>query len=113
MFNKVSRRRFMAGAGMAAGAGLIMPRGAFAQGKLPSSPVALNVIDAAGNLALTQPIFDNFAAQNSNLVSRFTFNKAPAPELPGKLKAQQAALVLAAWGRSGGGTPRRGCRDGG
>ena len=91
MFNKVSRRRFMAGAGMAAGAGLIMPRGAFAQGKLPSSPVALNVIDAAGNLALTQPIFDKFAAQNSNLVSRFTFNKAPAPELPGKIRAQQRA----------------------
>ena len=84
-----SRRRFIAAAGAVAGAGLVMPRGAFAQsGNLPSSPVALNVIDAAGNLALTQPIFDNFAAQQSNLVSRFTFNKAPSPELPGKIRAQ-------------------------
>lgn len=88
----ISRRRFIAAAGAVAGAGLVMPRGALAQaGKLPSSPVALNVIDAAGNLALTQPIFDNFAAQHSNLVSRFTFNKAPSPELPGKIRAQQRA----------------------
>ena len=92
MSYQISRRRFMAGAGMAAGAGLVLPRGAFAQAaNLPSSPVALNVIDAAGNLALTQPIFDNFASQHSDLVSRFTFNKAPSPELPGKIRAQQRA----------------------
>ncbi|GHD22055.1 extracellular solute-binding protein [Tianweitania populi] len=88
----ISRRRFLAGAGVAAGAGFVLPQGAFAQtAKLPSSPVALNVIDAAGNLALTQPIFDNFAKEHSDLVSRFTFNKAPSPELPGKIKAQQRA----------------------
>lgn len=88
----ISRRRFLAGAGVAAGAGFVLPQGAFAQSpKLPSSPVALNVIDAAGNLALTQPIFDTFAKEHSDLVSRFTFNKAPAPELPGKIKAQQRA----------------------
>ncbi|WP_312795159.1 extracellular solute-binding protein [Tianweitania sp.] len=88
----ISRRRFLASAGVAAGAGFVLPQGAFAQtAKLPSSPVALNVIDAAGNLALTQPIFDNFAKEHSDLVSRFTFNKAPSPELPGKIKAQQRA----------------------
>lgn len=91
MSYEITRRRFMAGAGLAAGAGLMLPRGAFAQAKLPSSPVALNVIDAAGNLALTQPIFDNFASKHGNLVSRFTFNKAPSPELPGKIRAQQRA----------------------
>lgn len=93
---ELSRRQLLASAGIAAGAGMLLPQVgidmAFAQqAKLPSSPVALNVIDAAGNLALTQPIFDNFAAQNGKLVSRFTFNKAPAPELPGKIKAQQRA----------------------
>ncbi len=88
----ISRRTFMAGAGIATGMGIMLPKGVWAQSaKLPSSPVALNVIDAAGNLALTQPIFDNFAAEQKALVSRFTFNKAPAPELPGKIKAQQRA----------------------
>lgn len=89
----ISRRTFMAGAGLATGAGMLLPKGAaWAQSaKLPSSPVALNVIDAAGNLALTQPIFDNFASEQKALVSRFTFNKAPSPELPGKIKAQQRA----------------------
>ncbi|WP_136684213.1 extracellular solute-binding protein [Falsirhodobacter xinxiangensis] len=80
---KVSRRSFIA----LTGAGLALPRMSWAQG----SPVALNVIDAAGNLALTQPIFDNFAAAHPDVVSRFTFNKAPAPELPGKVRAQQRA----------------------
>jgi len=92
MKSEISRRGFMAGVGMAAGAGLVLPRMAFAQtAKLPSSPVSLNVIDAAGNLALTQPIFDNFKAKHPELVSAFTFNKAPSPELPGKIKAQQRA----------------------
>jgi putative spermidine/putrescine transport system substrate-binding protein len=87
-----SRRRFLQTASLAAGAGLILPRSALAQAaKLPTSPVALNVIDAAGNLALTQSIFDDYAKAKPNLVSSFTFNKAPSPELPGKIKAQQRA----------------------
>lgn len=92
MEDQLSRRRFMATAGAVAGAGLILPKSVWAQtAKLPSAPVALNVIDAAGNLALTQPIFDNFAKAHPELVSRFTFNKAPSPELPGKIRAQQRA----------------------
>lgn len=83
----------MAGAGIATGMGIMLPKGAWAQSaKLPSSPVALNVIDAAGNLALTQPIFDNFAAEQKALVSRFTFNKAPAPELPGRSRRSSAPI---------------------
>src|SRR5438270_8187361 len=58
---------------------------------LPKSPVTLNVVDVAGNLALTQDAIENYRAKHANLVSRITFTKAPAPELPGKLKAQQAA----------------------
>lgn len=93
MTDAISRRHFIASAGAIAGAGLVLPPDAvWAQApKLPTSPVALNVIDVAGNLALTQPIFDNFAKAHPELVSRFTFNKAPAPELPGKIKAQQRA----------------------
>jgi len=58
---------------------------------LPSSPVTLNVVDVAGNLALTQEAIEQYRAKNPKLVSRVTFTKAPAPELPGKIKAQQGA----------------------
>jgi putative spermidine/putrescine transport system substrate-binding protein len=33
----------------------------------------------------------NFASKNPNLVAKINFTKAPAPELPGKLKAMQSA----------------------
>lgn len=58
---------------------------------LPSSPVTLNIIDVAGNLQLTQGAIEEYARANPKLISRVTFSQAPAPELPGKLKAQQAA----------------------
>ncbi len=58
---------------------------------LPSSPVALNIIDVAGNLQLTQAGIDLFAKQNPKLVSRINYSRAPSPELPAKLKAQQEA----------------------
>ena len=61
---------------------------------LPSSPVALNIIDVAGNLALTQKAIETYAAKNPKLVSKVTFGKSPAPELPGKIKAQQSANRL-------------------
>jgi putative spermidine/putrescine transport system substrate-binding protein len=65
---------------------------AFAQNlALPSSPVTLNFVDVAGNLALTQKAIEAYRDKNPNLVSRVTFSKAPAPELPGKIKAQQDA----------------------
>jgi len=58
---------------------------------LPSSPVSLNIVDVAGNLALTQKALEAYRAKNPKLVSKITFTKAPAPELPGKIKAQQDA----------------------
>lgn len=61
---------------------------------LPSAPVALNIIDVAGNLALTQKAIETYAAKNPKLISKVTFAKAPAPELPGKIKAQQGANRL-------------------
>ncbi|MDE1991111.1 MAG: extracellular solute-binding protein [Rhizobiaceae bacterium] len=87
----ISRRLFLGGVAVAGASSLLTGR-SFAEGlPLPSSPVTLNVVDAAGNLALTQPIFDNYVAANPNLVSHITFNQAPSPELPGKIKAQQRA----------------------
>src|SRR3546814_1614414 len=68
-----------------------LPLRAAAEVAKPESPLALNIIDAAGNLALTQPAFENYEAANPDLVSRIAFTKAPSPELPGKIRAQQAA----------------------
>jgi putative spermidine/putrescine transport system substrate-binding protein len=57
----------------------------------PKSPVTINIVDPAGNLALTQDAFEAYQKKNPQLVGKFNFTKAPAPELPGKLKAMQAA----------------------
>ena len=56
-----------------------------------SRPVPINIVDVAGNLALTQPAFEAFARENPKLVSRISFSQAPAPELPGKIMAEQRA----------------------
>jgi putative spermidine/putrescine transport system substrate-binding protein len=86
----LSRRHILGGAISLAGmAGMNFP--AFAQVAKPKSPLSLNIIDAAGNLALTQPAFDNYRKNNPDLVSKMTFTKAPSPELPGKIRAQQSA----------------------
>jgi putative spermidine/putrescine transport system substrate-binding protein len=62
--------------------------------KVPSSPkkaVTLNVIDVAGNLQLTQGMIDEFVKSHANVIKKVTYTKATAPELPGKIKAQQSA----------------------
>ncbi len=85
----ISRRLFVGGAvGIAALGG----RTASAQTlTMPASPIALNVIDVGGALALVQKPLENYAKAKPQFVSRINFSKAPAPELPGKLKAQQDA----------------------
>lgn len=86
---RLTRRQTLAGlAGMA----FLPSLQAFAQTlKLPSSPVELNVVDVAGNLALTQPALEAYAAAHPELVSKINFTKAPSPELAGKILAQQQA----------------------
>jgi putative spermidine/putrescine transport system substrate-binding protein len=84
--SNLTRRDFALGLGASA---LATP--ALAQMALPKSPVALNVIDVAGNLALTRPAIENFAKANPAIVSHIAFAQAPAPELPAKIKAQQSA----------------------
>lgn len=89
MSRPVNRRTVVSGMGALG----LMAVGARAQGlgPMPSSPVALNIIDVAGNLALSQKSIDAYRQQNIKLVSRIAFSKAPAPELASKLKAQQSA----------------------
>ena len=64
---------------------------AVAQPAAPRAPLAITVVDVAGSLALTQKAFEAYRAAHPTMVSRFNFSKAPAPELPAKLRAQQAA----------------------
>ncbi|MBB4041727.1 putative spermidine/putrescine transport system substrate-binding protein [Microvirga flocculans] len=86
----ITRRTFVGGAAGAAGVAAF-GGASFAQAKLPTSPVTLNIIDVAGNLALTQKAIENYRKAKPNVVSRIAFTKATAPELAGKIKAQQDA----------------------
>jgi putative spermidine/putrescine transport system substrate-binding protein len=84
----MSRRNFVGGA---AGLTILGAAGVRAEVTAPKEPVVLNIVDVAGNLALTQKAFEAYQKAKPKFVSKFTFTKAPAPELPGKLKAQQDA----------------------
>src|SRR5215468_11922113 len=89
---KPTRRAVVAGLAGAMAADTMADLSAYAQNlPMPSSPVALNFVDVAGNLALTQKAIEAWRDKNRKFVSRVTFTKAPAPELPGKIKAQQDA----------------------
>ena len=56
-----------------------------------AAPVALNIVDVAGDLQLTRDAIDAYTKKHPDLVSKVNYTQAPAPELPGKLKAMQAA----------------------
>lgn len=56
-----------------------------------ATPVSLNIVDVAGNLALTKDGFEAFKAKYPDLVGNITYTNAPAPQLPGKIKAMQSA----------------------
>jgi putative spermidine/putrescine transport system substrate-binding protein len=58
--------------------------------KVPSAPVTINVLDVAGNLQLTKQMMENFKAAHPEIVANITYSTATAPELAGKLQAQQA-----------------------
>ena len=85
----LDRRSFVGG--LAAGTALVAKTARAAAPPLPKSPVALYVIVVGGALALLQQGFDAYRAAKPELVSKITFVKAPAPELAGKIKAQQDA----------------------
>lgn len=56
---------------------------------LPAHAQTINVVDVGGALALLQDAIESYKVSHPNV--KFTFTKAPAPELPSKLKAMQAA----------------------
>lgn len=91
MFRLTRRQALYGAAGSLTGLLLPIKFAHSASLSLPSTPVALNIIDVAGNLQLTQKAIEKFAADNPALVSKLNFSRAPSPELPAKLKAQQTA----------------------
>jgi putative spermidine/putrescine transport system substrate-binding protein len=58
---------------------------------MPKAPVTINVVDVGGALALLRDAIEAYRTKYPNVVAKFNFSPAPAPELPGKLKAMQAA----------------------
>lgn len=81
----------LAAAGRASAQGTGQGAGQGTAPRLSGRPVQLGVIDAAGNLALTQKVFDGYAAAHADRVSRFAISRAPAPEVAGKIRAMQRA----------------------
>ncbi|MCE7009464.1 extracellular solute-binding protein [Kibdelosporangium philippinense] len=57
----------------------------------PTQPVKLTIADVAGNLQLTQKAIEKFRDDHKDLVSSIEFTRSTAPELPGKIDAQQKA----------------------
>ena len=57
----------------------------------PAKPVNLQILDVAGNLQLTKPMIENYRKANPDKIGTVDYLTATAPELAGKLKAQQDA----------------------
>ncbi len=81
------RRRSVVG-GLAAA---VIAGGARAAPPVPKTPFTVTIYDVAGALALMKPAFEAYRAANPTLVGRVVYSQAPAPELAGKLQAQQRA----------------------
>ncbi|HEU5354776.1 MAG TPA: extracellular solute-binding protein [Actinocrinis sp.] len=57
----------------------------------PTKPVTINVLDVAGNLALTKPAIEAFKAAHPEIISSVTYSTGTAPQLSSKIQAQQQA----------------------
>jgi len=56
-----------------------------------SSPIALQIIDVAGEKQLVQGMIDNYVKANPDKVSKVDYIVDTSPNLPGRIKAQQDA----------------------
>ena len=75
-------------------------------GTTRAEPITLSIIDTGGDLASTKVIIRNYAKANPDKVKDIRIQRAPAPELPAKIKAQQDAgrldINLVLTGQDGG-----------
>jgi putative spermidine/putrescine transport system substrate-binding protein len=92
--------RLLAATVMAVGFSVLSP------GTTRAEPITLSVIDTGGDLASTEVIIRNYAKANPDKVKDIRIQRAPAPELPAKIKAQQDAgrldINLVLTGQDGG-----------
>jgi len=92
--------RLLAATVMAAGFSVLSP------GTTRAEPITLSIIDTGGDLASTEVIIRNYAKAYPNKVKDIKIQRAPAPELPAKIKAQQDAgrldINLVLTGQDGG-----------
>jgi putative spermidine/putrescine transport system substrate-binding protein len=56
-----------------------------------ADPIVLSIIDTGGDLASTQAIIENYKKAYPDKVKEIRIQRAPAPELPAKVKAKQDA----------------------
>jgi putative spermidine/putrescine transport system substrate-binding protein len=56
-----------------------------------AEPITLSIIDTGGDLASTQAIIENYKKANPQKIKEIKLQRAPAPEVPAKIKAQQDA----------------------
>src|ERR1044071_607696 len=76
--------------------GALSLSGARAQGgktvpPFPSKPVTLQIIDVAGEKQLVQGMIDNYVKANPDKVEKVEYISDTAPNLPGRIKAQEDA----------------------
>ena len=57
----------------------------------PSSPIALHILDVSGDLSTSKPMIDAFAKANPQLVSGIQYETGSAPDVVGKIQAEQTA----------------------
>lgn len=73
--------------------------------EMPSSPVSLTLIDVAGNLQGSKAMIEAYAEKKADVVQQVNYTTATAPELSGKIQAQQNAdqvsIALALTGSDG------------
>jgi putative spermidine/putrescine transport system substrate-binding protein len=66
--------------------GVLGARDGAAQG-----PITLSIVDVSGDLSSVRTIIENYQKANPQKVKAVNVQRAPAPELPAKIKAQQDA----------------------
>lgn len=77
--------------GMPLLAGLVLALAGTAPPALAQQPITLSIIDVGGDLASVGVIIENYKKANPQKVKDVKIQRAPAPELSAKIKAQQDA----------------------
>src|SRR5208282_4408517 len=87
--HSVPRVRAASGAALALAAALVLM--APTPAARAAEPITLSIIDTGGDLTSTQAIIENYKKANPQKVRDIKLQRAPAPEVPAKIKAQQDA----------------------